>query len=156
MLGHSVSNICYCLCVFQDKLKGYENIQYTLSRDRQWHLYSVVDKHIPIQRMFLRTLVRQPTANEGLVSYPGHFLETNCTHALSFTSKSILRSLMAAMEELELNVHNAKIKSDHAHMYLCILREQQIYDLLPFSKYLLNFPHIFSSPLMHQVASFLF
>ncbi|CAI8605998.1 unnamed protein product [Vicia faba] len=49
-----------------DKLKGYENIRYTPSRDRQWHLYTVVDtKPQPIQRMFLRTLLRQPTTNEG-------------------------------------------------------------------------------------------
>ncbi|KAJ6842512.1 acetyl-CoA carboxylase 1-like [Iris pallida] len=43
-----------------DKLKGYDNIQYTLSRDRQWHLYTVKDSNALIQRMFLRTLVRQP------------------------------------------------------------------------------------------------
>ncbi|KAL0300319.1 UNVERIFIED_CONTAM: Acetyl-CoA carboxylase 1 [Sesamum angustifolium] len=43
-----------------DKLKDYENIRYTPSRDRQWHLYTVKDKPLPIQRMFLRTLVRQP------------------------------------------------------------------------------------------------
>ncbi|KAL5777128.1 hypothetical protein ACOSP7_010054 [Xanthoceras sorbifolium] len=117
-----------------DKLKGYQNIQYTLSRDRQWHLYTVADKSLPIQRMFLRTLVRQPTTNEGLVSYSGRVIETNRAHAMSFTSKSIMRSLMAAMEELELNAHNARVKSDHAHMYLCILREQQINDLVPFPK----------------------
>ncbi|TXG52858.1 hypothetical protein EZV62_022027 [Acer yangbiense] len=116
-----------------DKLKGYQNIQYTLSRDRQWHLYTVADKPLPIQRMFLRTLVRQPTTNEGLV-YPGRVMETNRARTMSFTSKSILRSLMSAMEELELNVHNARVKFDHAHMYLCIVREQQIYDLVPFPK----------------------
>ncbi|GMP80190.1 hypothetical protein CsSME_00035383 [Camellia sinensis var. sinensis] len=38
------------------------------------------------------------------------------------------------MEELELRVHNATIKSDHAHMYLYILQEQQIDDLMPYSK----------------------
>ncbi|WCJ44521.1 acetyl-CoA carboxylase 1 [Euphorbia peplus] len=118
-----------------DKLKGYENRQYTQSRDRQWHLYTVVDKPVPIQRMFLRTLVRQPTRNEGLTSYQGLGTEAPNVHwAMSFTSKSILRSLAAAMEELELHVHNATVKSDHAHMYLCILREQRIDDLLPYPK----------------------
>ncbi|KAJ9167051.1 hypothetical protein P3X46_021733 [Hevea brasiliensis] len=118
-----------------DKLKGYGNIQYTPSRDRQWHLYTVVDKPVPIQRMFLRTLVRQPTTNEGFTAYQG--LATEAPHAqwaMSFTSRSILRSLVAAMEELELNVHNATVKSEHAHMYLCILREQQIDDLVPYPK----------------------
>uniref|UniRef100_A0A5B7AAD4 Putative Acetyl-CoA carboxylase 1-like protein n=1 Tax=Davidia involucrata TaxID=16924 RepID=A0A5B7AAD4_DAVIN len=38
------------------------------------------------------------------------------------------------MEELELHVHNSTIKSDHAHMYLYILREQQIEDLVPYPK----------------------
>ncbi|KAJ6335562.1 hypothetical protein OIU78_012232 [Salix suchowensis] len=118
-----------------EKLKGHENIQYTPSRDRQWHLYTVVDKPMPIRRMFLRTLVRQPTMNEGFTAYQGLGMETACTQwAVSFTSRSILRSLVAAMEELELNVHNATLKSDHAHMYLCILREQQIDDLVPYPK----------------------
>ncbi|GAV59283.1 CPSase_L_chain domain-containing protein/Biotin_lipoyl domain-containing protein/Carboxyl_trans domain-containing protein/Biotin_carb_C domain-containing protein/CPSase_L_D2 domain-containing protein/ACC_central domain-containing protein [Cephalotus follicularis] len=118
-----------------DKLKGYENIRYTASRDRQWHLYSVIDKPVPIQRMFLRTLVRQPTTNEGFTAYQGQDAETSHRQwAVSFTSRSILRSLLTAMEELELNVHNATIKSDHSHMYLYILREQQIDDLVPYPK----------------------
>lgn len=118
-----------------DKLKGYDNIQYTLSRDRQWHLYTVVDKPLPIRRMFLRTLVRQPTSNEGFMSYPVSDMGTNRAQwTMSFTSRGVLRSLMAAMEELELNVHNASVKSDYAQMYLCILREQQINDLVPYPK----------------------
>ncbi|KAJ7965672.1 Acetyl CoA carboxylase [Quillaja saponaria] len=118
-----------------DKLKGYEKIQYTPSRDRQWHLYTVVDKQEPLQRMFLRTLVRQPTSSEEFTSHQGMDMEPNCTQwAMSFTSRSILRSLMAAMEELELNAHNSTIKSQHAHMYLFILREQQINDLMPYPK----------------------
>jgi acetyl-CoA carboxylase/biotin carboxylase 1 len=85
--------------------------------------------------MFLRTLVRQTTMNEGFTAYQGLGMETARTHwAVSFTSKSILRSLVAAMEELELNAHNTTVKSDHAHMYLCILREQQIDDLVPYPK----------------------
>ncbi|KAK9983391.1 hypothetical protein SO802_032916 [Lithocarpus litseifolius] len=118
-----------------DKLKGYENIQYTPSRDRQWHLYSVLDKPLPIQRMFLRTFVRQSTSNEGFTSYQRLDTQTTLSQwAMSFTSRSILRSLMAAMEELELNAHNATLKSDHAHMYLYVVREQQISDLVPYSK----------------------
>ncbi|XP_051124639.1 acetyl-CoA carboxylase 1-like [Andrographis paniculata] len=118
-----------------EKLKEYANIRYTPSRDRQWHLYTVMDKPLPIQRMFLRTLVRQPISNEGLTGYRG--LEEGTTHSLwglSFTSRSILRSLTSAMEELELNAHNSAIKSEHAHMYLHILQEQQINDLLPYHK----------------------
>lgn len=118
-----------------DKLKGYENIKYMQSRDRQWHLYTVVDKPVPIQRMFLRTLVRQPTTSEGFEVYQGMDAGPNRVQwALCFTSKSILRSLMAAMEELELHVHNETLKTDHAHMYLCILREQQIEDLVPYPR----------------------
>jgi len=41
---------------------------------------------------------------------------------------------MDAMEELELNAHNAAMKPDHAHMFLCILREQQIDDLVPYPR----------------------
>lgn len=84
--------------------------------------------------MFLRTLVRQPTS-EGLTLYQGlHAGTTQTQSTMSFTSKSILRSLMTAMEELELHVHNTTVKSDHAHMYLYILREQQIDDLVPYPK----------------------
>lgn len=82
--------------------------------------------------MFLRTLVRQPTSNEGFM---GLDIGTNRSPlAMSFTARSILRSLTTAMEELELHVHNATVRSDHAHMYLYILREQQIDDLVPYSK----------------------
>nr|GMC52546.1 acetyl-CoA carboxylase 1-like [Ipomoea batatas] len=118
-----------------DKLNGYDKIKYAPSRDRQWHLYTVVDKPRPIQRMFLRTLVRQPMSDEGLPVFQG--LDRQKTHApfsLSFTSRSILRSLTSALEELELNVHNSTVKSDHVNMYLYILREQQIEDLLPYNK----------------------
>ncbi|PIN24736.1 Acetyl-CoA carboxylase [Handroanthus impetiginosus] len=118
-----------------DKLKHYENIRYTPSRDRQWHLYTVIDKPLPIRRMFLRTLVRQPISNEGLTLYQGLDQEAaQSMWSLSFTSRSILRSLMSAMDELELNSHNSAIKPDHAHMYLYILREQHIDDLLPYHK----------------------
>ncbi|KAI9106486.1 hypothetical protein K1719_022014 [Acacia pycnantha] len=118
-----------------DKLKGYENIKYTPSRDRQWHLYTVVDpKPQSIQRTFLRTLVRQPTTNEGP---SGQWLDMETLHTqkvMSLTSRSILRSLMAAMEELELNAHNTTVKSEHAHVYLCVIREQQIDDILHYSR----------------------
>lgn len=112
------------------KLKGYENIKYTPSRDRQWHLYTVTDKP-SIQRMFLRTLVRQPI-NEGLTGVELGTLQTK--GPISFTSRSILRSLTGAMEELELNAHSATLRPDHAHMYLYIVREQQIHDLVPYNR----------------------
>ncbi|XP_075516776.1 acetyl-CoA carboxylase 1-like [Primulina tabacum] len=117
-----------------DKLTGYDNIRYTPSRDRQWHLYTVPERPLSIQRMFLRTLVRQPLSDEGLP--PVHQgLDQKASQSLwtmSFTSRSISRSLMSAIEELELNSHNSAIRADHAHMYLYILRDQQIDDLLPF------------------------
>lgn len=85
--------------------------------------------------MFLRTLVRQPVTSDGFSSYQGLDADASRTQlAMSFTSRSILRSLMAAMEELELNSHNATVRPDHAHMYLYIIREQQISDLLPYTK----------------------
>ncbi|KAG0449700.1 hypothetical protein HPP92_027132 [Vanilla planifolia] len=118
-----------------DKLKGYKNVRYTPSRDRQWHLFSVLVGNVPIPRMFLRTIVRQPNTAEGFSSH--HALDIDSSHArhsMSFTSISILRSILTALDELELNVHNATIRSEHSHMYLCILREQQLYDLVPHSR----------------------
>uniref|UniRef100_A0A7N1A1T5 Acetyl-CoA carboxylase n=1 Tax=Kalanchoe fedtschenkoi TaxID=63787 RepID=A0A7N1A1T5_KALFE len=118
-----------------DKLKGYESIHYAPSRDRQWHLYTVVDKPKPIKRMFLKTLVRQPLSYEGLAGYQRVDTETaRAQLSMSFTSKSILRSLLGAMEELDLNAHNTTAKVDHAHMYLYVVREQQIEDLIPYTK----------------------
>ncbi|CAM8936060.1 unnamed protein product [Rhodiola kirilowii] len=118
-----------------EKLKGYENIQYAPSRDRQWHLYTVVEKTKPIKRMFLKTLVRQPLSYEGFAGYRRVDMETaRAQLSMSFTSKSILRSLLGAMEELDLNAHNTTAKADHAHMYLYVVREQQIEDLIPYTK----------------------
>ncbi|KAG5391557.1 hypothetical protein IGI04_021520 [Brassica rapa subsp. trilocularis] len=99
-----------------DKLKGYENIQYTPTRDRQWHMYTVTDnKPVPVRRMFLRSLVRQGQDNQ--------------------LSQTLVRSLMDAMEELELNAHKEDgMKPDHAHMFLCLLPEQQINDLVPYPR----------------------
>ncbi|XP_010513439.2 PREDICTED: acetyl-CoA carboxylase 1-like [Camelina sativa] len=120
-----------------DKLKGYSNLQYTPSRDRQWHMYTVTDKPVPIKRMFLRSLVREATMNDGFISQQGQDYQLSQTLlSMAFTSKCILRSLMNAMEELELNAHNAvsAMKPDHAHMFLCILSEQQIDDLVPYPR----------------------
>lgn len=118
-----------------NKLKGYQNIKYTPSRDRQWHLYTVVDSKALIQRMFLRTLVRQPKAADAFSSARVLSVElARAQHSLSVTSSSIIRSLMAALEEIELYMHNATIRSDHSHMYLCILQQQRIRDLLPYSR----------------------
>ncbi|KAL8171437.1 hypothetical protein V2J09_023241 [Rumex salicifolius] len=115
-----------------DKLKGYENMKYTPSRDRQWHLYTVADKPYPVQRMFLRTLVRQPVSDEG---YRGVEIGTvGAKGPISFTSRSILRSLTSAMEELELNAHNASLRPEHANMYLYIVKEQAIHDLVPYHR----------------------
>ncbi|KAL5992309.1 acetyl-coenzyme-A carboxylase [Asimina triloba] len=117
-----------------DKIKGYDNIQYMPSRDRQWHLYTVVDKP-NVQRMFLRTLVRQPSMLGGFSTFQGLDVETvQVLPDMPLTSVSILRSLTTALDELELHMHNSTIKSEHAHMYLCILREQHIDDLVPLSR----------------------
>jgi acetyl-CoA carboxylase / biotin carboxylase 1 len=48
---------------------------------------------------------------------------------LSYTTNSILRSLMSAIEELELHA----IRTGYTHMYMCILKEQKLLDLIPVS-----------------------
>lgn len=118
-----------------DKLKGYKKVQYTPSRDRQWHMFTVLDGNTPIKRMFLRTIVRQPSTTEGFSLGQALDIETaQAKQSMSFTSICILRSILTALEELELNVHNATIRSEHSHMYLCVLREQQLYDLVPYAR----------------------
>lgn len=99
------------------KLKGYSNVRYAPSRDRLWHIYTVVDKPA-IRRMFLRALLRQPRPSNSL----GSEIE-------SFTSESVIVALQGALEELELNAHDVNIRADHVHMFLSILRAQEIRDL---------------------------
>eukprot|EP00252_Welwitschia_mirabilis_P026842 TRINITY_DN895_c0_g2_i1.p1 TRINITY_DN895_c0_g2~~TRINITY_DN895_c0_g2_i1.p1 ORF type:complete len:1412 (+),score=328.98 TRINITY_DN895_c0_g2_i1:616-4236(+) len=103
-----------------DKLKGYKDMQYASSRDRQWHMYAVIDKPA-IQRMFLRTLLRQPKYVERDMS-------------MSVTESNIVKSLQGVLEELELCAHNANIKSDHVHVFICILRAQQAVDLSSYTR----------------------
>ena len=120
------------------KLEGYNERKYTPSRDRQWHLYTLVknseDPKSNDQRMFLRTVVRQPSVTNGFLCGSIDNEVGRAQASSSFTSKSILRSLMAALEEIELHAHNEALRSGHSHMYLCMLREQQLFDLIPFSR----------------------
>nr|CAL63610.1 acetyl-coenzyme A carboxylase [Alopecurus myosuroides] len=114
------------------KVKGYNEMKYTPSRDRQWHIYTLRNTENPkmLHRVFFRTLVRQPSAGNRFTS--DHITDVEVGHAeepLSFTSSSILKSLMIAKEELELHA----IRTGHSHMYLCILKEQKLLDLVPVS-----------------------
>lgn len=75
--------------------------------------------------------------NDGFMLQQGQDNQLSQTlFSMPFTSRCVLRSLMDAMEELELNAHSASMKPDHAHMFLCILREQQIDDLVPYPRLL--------------------
>ncbi|GLJ49976.1 hypothetical protein SUGI_1062920 [Cryptomeria japonica] len=112
------------------KLKGYQEKQYATSRDRQWHMYTVVDKPA-IRRMFLRTLVRQPKVIDSAAKLQVLNDDRKETSTMSLTANSIAKSLLGALEELELYAHNANVKSDHVHIFLCILRAQESSDLIP-------------------------
>lgn len=114
------------------KVKGYNEVKYTPSRDRQWNIYTLRNTENPkmLHRVFFRTLVRQPSASNKFTS--GHISDVEvggAEESLSFTSSSILRSLMTAIEELELHA----IRTGHSHMFLCILKEQKLLDLVPVS-----------------------
>ncbi|XP_062200626.1 acetyl-CoA carboxylase 1-like [Phragmites australis] len=138
MLRHVEPPLSTFLELDKVNLEGYNEVKYTPSRDRQWHIYTLIknkkDQRLNDQRMFLRTIIRQPSATNGFLS--GSIdNEVGCTQASSsFTSNSILRSLIAALEEIELHAHSESVRSGHSHMYLCILREQQLLDLIPFSR----------------------
>lgn len=113
-------------------MKGYNEMKYTPSRDRQWHIYTLRNTENPkmLHRVFFRTIVRQSTADNKFTSAQVGKTEIGgLEESLSFTSNSILRSLMTAIEELELHA----IRTGHSHMYLCILKEQKLLDLIPFS-----------------------
>lgn len=108
-----------------DKFRGFGNLHYTPSQDKLWHLYTVQDKRLPIRRMFLRGLVRQSLSTEDQAG----IIQSLTT--LSSTSRSILRSLMSAIDALELSFLDSSARSDHAQIYLCILPEQKMDDVLP-------------------------
>ncbi|KZV28923.1 hypothetical protein F511_13718 [Dorcoceras hygrometricum] len=115
-----------------DKLKGFGNLHYTPSQDKLWHLYTVTDKRLPIRRMFLRGLVRQPLSTEDQAVYQRFdkgVIQSSST--LSSTTRSILRSLMSAIDPLELSFLDSSARSDHTQIYLCILPEQKMDDVLP-------------------------
>ncbi|OQU91942.1 hypothetical protein SORBI_3001G262400 [Sorghum bicolor] len=119
-------------------LEGYNEVKYTPSCDRQWHIYTLIknkkDQRLNDQRMFLRTIVRQPSATNGFLSGNIDNEVGRAQASSSFTSNSILRSLMGALEEIELHAHSETVRSGHSHMYLCLLREQQLHELIPFSR----------------------
>ncbi|KAL6839698.1 hypothetical protein ACP4OV_030386 [Aristida adscensionis] len=114
------------------KVKGYNEMKYTPSRDRQWHIYTLRNTENPkmLHRVFFRTIVRQPSSGNKFTSAQIDDIGLKGSEeSLSFTSNSILRSLMTAIEELELHA----IRTGHSHMYMCILKEQKLLDLIPVS-----------------------
>ncbi|XP_052155792.1 acetyl-CoA carboxylase 2 [Oryza glaberrima] len=114
------------------KVKGYNEMKYTPSRDRQWHIYTLRNTENPkmLHRVFFRTLVRQPSvSNKFSLGQIGDMEVGSAEEPLSFISTSILRSLMTAIEELELHA----IRTGHSHMYLHVLKEQKLLDLVPVS-----------------------
>ncbi|XP_052169537.1 acetyl-CoA carboxylase 1 [Oryza glaberrima] len=137
MLRHVEPPLSTFLELNKVNLDGYNEVKYTPSRDRQWHIYTLIknkkDQRSNDQRLFLRTIVRQPGVTNGFLSGNVDNEVGRAQASSSYTSSSILRSLMAALEEIELHAHNETVRSSYSHMYLCILRVQQLFDLIPFS-----------------------
>jgi acetyl-CoA carboxylase/biotin carboxylase 1 len=98
-------------------------MQYAPSRDRQWYMYSATDAKSNIRRMFLRALVRQPVSWED--SKVGGLLSES-SQGMTLVEQSITNTLQGALDELELAAHDMNGKADHIHMYLCILRAQEL------------------------------
>lgn len=69
--------------------------------------------------MFMRALIRQPIARDE----SGAELDSR---GIKRVEESITQSLQGALDELELAVHDINGKADHIHMYLCILRAQDL------------------------------
>lgn len=99
---------------------------YAPSRDRQWYMYSATDANSNIRRKFLRALVRQPKSREDsenagiLPESPG---------GITLVEQSVMKALQGALDELELAAHDTNGKADHIHMYLSILRAQELGNL---------------------------
>ena len=93
-------------------------------------MYTVVDKPA-IRRMFLRTLVRQPKFIDNAAKLQMLNEDVKEASTMSLIANRVVKSLLGALEELELYAHNANAKSDHVHIFLCILRPQESSDLIP-------------------------
>ncbi|KAM0865439.1 hypothetical protein ACQ4PT_043269 [Festuca glaucescens] len=108
MLRHVEPPLSKFLELDKVKLEGYSDMKYTPSRDRQWHIYTLnsEDPKSNDQRMFLRTVVRQPSLTNGFLFGSIDNEVGRAQASSSFTSNSILRSLMTALEEIELHAHN--------------------------------------------------
>lgn len=98
-------------------------MQYAPSRDRQWYMYSATDSKSNVRRMFLRALVRQPISWEDS---KGGGLLSESSQGITSMEQSITNTLQGALDELELAAHDMNGKADHIHMYLCILRAQEL------------------------------
>lgn len=96
-------------------------MQYAPSRNRQWYIYNATEGKTRTRRMFLRALIRQPKVNDESVGED--------TRGITLVKDSITQSLQGALDELELAVHDTNGKADHIHLYLCILRAQELDDL---------------------------
>jgi len=110
----------------QVKLKGFTGMQYAPSRNRQWYIYNATDGKTRTRRMFLRALIRQPVARDE---------SGGSQQGITRVEESITQSLQGALDELELAVHDVNGKADHIHMYLCILRAQELSDLTQALRY---------------------
>ncbi|XP_024374276.1 acetyl-CoA carboxylase 1 [Physcomitrium patens] len=111
-----------------EKLKGFTNMQFAPSRNRQWYIYNAVDGKTRTRRMFLRALIRQPKPRDE----SGY--ENLDSRSITLVEDSITQSLQGALDELELAVHDTNSKADHIHVYLCILRAQELGDLTQASR----------------------
>lgn len=111
------------------KLKGFTEMQYAPSRNRQWYMYNATDGKTRTRRMFLRALIRQPKPSDENGAHPTD------SRDITLVKNSITQSLQGALDELELTVHDINGKADHVHMYLCILRAQKLDDLTQTSRY---------------------
>ena len=78
--------------------------------------------------MFLRALIRQPITRDENGG-------AQLVNGITRVEDSITQSLQGALDELELAVHDINSKADHIHMYLCILRAQELCDLTQASRY---------------------
>lgn len=108
-------------------------MHYASSRDRQWYNYLATDPKTKVRRMFSRSVVRQSKSGEE-----GTAEVTPESRGIIPVEESVTKALQGALDELELAAHDTNGKADHVHMYLCILRAQELGDLTQASRYILN------------------
>ncbi|KAL4426359.1 hypothetical protein ABPG77_004653 [Micractinium sp. CCAP 211/92] len=107
------------------RLRGFDQISYASSRNRQWHIYTVTERRnrhsLALKRVFLRGAVRQLGRPNLLAATYSSNAAAAATAAMEELEESLLGSL-AELQRIGSGVgREGSVRPDWAHIYLSVL-----------------------------------